>query len=79
MEEIFPLDRTTPIKIKGSKINIQNCVTEINKYIKLLTVYRLYISRSETKTVQQNMFYLRQNTQAEVRISRDSVYRGEHL
>jgi histone-lysine N-methyltransferase SETD2/UMP-CMP kinase len=79
MEEIFPLDRMTPIKIKGSKVNIQACVNEINNYIHQLTVYRLYISRSETKTVQQNMFHLRQPNQAEIRISRDSVYRGEHL
>ena len=79
MEEIFSLDRTTPIKIKGSKVNIYACVQHINQLIQSLTVYRLYISRSETKTVQQNLFYLRQITHAEIRISRDSVHRGEHL
>lgn len=52
MEEIFPLDRMTPIKIKGAKVNITHCVSEITLYIRELTVYRLYISRSETKTVQ---------------------------
>ena len=29
MEEIFPMDRMTPIKIKGSKANINNTVNDI--------------------------------------------------
>ncbi|CAD8135613.1 unnamed protein product [Paramecium pentaurelia] len=76
-EEIFPMDKATPIKIKGSKQNIEQTVSEIRNTLKTLCVQRLYISRSETKSVQQNMFQLKQN--AEIRISRDSVYnaRGE--
>ncbi|CAD8144339.1 unnamed protein product [Paramecium octaurelia] len=74
-EEIFPMDRATPIKIKGSKQNIESTVQEISKILKTLCVQRLYISRSETKTVQQNMYHLKQH--AEIRISRDSVYNAK--
>ncbi|CAD8059228.1 unnamed protein product [Paramecium sonneborni] len=74
-EEIFPMDRATPIKIKGSKQNIELTVQEITKILKTLCVQRLYISRSETKTVQQNMYHLKQH--AEIRISRDSVYNAK--
>ncbi|CAD8144224.1 unnamed protein product [Paramecium pentaurelia] len=74
-EEIFPMDRATPIKIKGSKQNIELTVQEISKILKTLCVQRLYISRSETKTVQQNMYHLKQH--AEIRISRDSVYNAK--
>ncbi|CAD8053136.1 unnamed protein product [Paramecium sonneborni] len=74
-EEIFPMDKSTPIKIKGSRQNIEQTVSEIKNTLKTLCVQRLYISRSETKSVQQNMFQLRQN--AEIRISRDSVYNAK--
>ncbi|CAD8131036.1 unnamed protein product [Paramecium sonneborni] len=48
-EEIFPMDKATPIKIKGSKQNIESTVSEISKILKTLCVQRLYIIEMKLK------------------------------